>query len=103
MLYVVSNRKIINNKEKLDILPNTKIEIHFSSDITTLENFFDSNYDENVEYIEKVDLFPFNASNDKIMSHLFNRCKSLKSIDFTGFDSSAVTDISYMFSWCSSI
>ena len=103
MLYVVSNRKIINNKEKLDILPNTKIEIHFSSDITTLENFFDSNYDENVEYIEKVDLFSFNSSNLEIMSHLFNGCKSLKSIDFTGFDSSKATDISYMFSGCSSI
>ena len=103
MLFLVANRKKINNNEELNILPNTKIEIHFSSNITTLENFFYINYDKNMEYLEKIDLSPFNSSTLKIVSHMFDGCSSLNSIDFIKFDSSSVTDMSYMFSGCKSI
>ena len=102
-LFTVINRKKIDNEEKLDILPNTKVEIHFPSDITTLESLFDSNYDKNVEYIEKIDFSPFNSSTVKIMSHLFDGCSSLNSIYLTKFDTSAATDMSYMFSRCNSL
>jgi len=103
MLFTVINRKKINNNDTLNIYPNTKIEIHFPADITTLDSFFDSNYDKNMEYIEKIDFSAFNSSTVKIMSHLFDGCSSLTSIDFTKFDSSAATDMSYMFSGCKSM
>ena len=99
---VIKGKKIYNNDE-LNILSNTKIEIHFASDITSLENFFNLNYDKNMEYIEKIDFSAFNSSTVKKMSHLFDGCSSLNSIDFTNFDSSAVTDMSYMFSGCNSL
>ncbi len=94
-LFVVINRNKINNNEELNILSNTKIEIHFPSDITTLENFFNINYDKNVEFIEKKDLSLFNSSKVKIMSHLFDGCSTLNSIDFTKFDSSSAINTSY--------
>ena len=103
MLFTVINRKKIDNNDELNILPNTKIEIHFPSDIKSLENFFNINYDKNVEYIEKIDLSPFNSSSIKTMSHLFHGCRSLNSIDFTKFDSSSAIDMSYMFSGCISL
>ena len=103
MLFTIINRKKIDNNDELNILPNTKIEIHFPSDIKSLENFFNINYDKNVEYIEKIDLSPFNSSSIKTMSHLFHGCRSLNSIDFTKFDSSSAIDMSYMFSGCISL
>ena len=100
ILFTVINRKKIDNNDELNILPNTKIEIHFPSDISTLESFFDSNYDKNMEYIEKINFSPFNSSKVIIMNYLFGGCCFLISIDFTKFDSSAATDMNYMFSRC---
>jgi len=37
------------------------------------------------------------------MSYMFNECKSLTSLDLTGFDTSSVTDMSQMFLSCSSL
>jgi len=87
MLFLVTNRKKINNNEEFNILPNIKLEIHFSSNITTLENFFNFNYDKNMKYIEKINLIPFNSSTIKNMSHLFDGCSSLNLINFSNFDS----------------
>ena len=37
------------------------------------------------------------------LNFMFHNCKSLKSIDFSNFDFSEVSDISYMFSYCQSL
>ena len=103
MLFLVINRKKINNNEELNILPNAKVEIHFPANTTTLENLFNFNYDKNVEYIEKINFIPFNSSTIKNMSHLFDGCKRLNSINFSNFETKFATDMSFMFSGCTSL
>ena len=103
ILFLVINRKKINNNEELNIIPNTKVEIHFPANTTTLENLFNFNYDKNVEYIEKINFIPFNSSTIKNMSHLFDGCKRLNSINFSNFETKFATDMSFMFSGCTSL
>ena len=38
-----------------------------------------------------------------LMNSMFSQCTNVQSIDFTGFDASRVTDMSYMFSGCRSV
>lgn len=118
----------INDNEEIFILEGHKIEIYFSSPLTSLESFFDKNYDPNVEYIDSIDFPHFNSSlllnmksfcfgcsslksidlsfNTSLVTDLnsmFSGCKSLELIDFSYFDTSSVTDMSYMFFECSSL
>ena len=100
IIFVVINRKKIEKNEKLIILPNIRIEIYFQYYNAALENFFNFNFDKNVKYLEKFSAFNIQAHN---ISHLFNGCSSLNSVDFNLFDSSGVIDMSYMFSECKSL
>ena len=119
----------INPSDKLSIRSGSKIKIYYESPIETLENFFDTNFDEKAEGIVSIDLShfdstkitnmnnmfsglsslnsidftDFNSSKVTSMNHLFFGCKNLKSINLTNFDTSSVTDMSYMFSSCSSL
>ena len=52
--------KKIKGNEKLTIRKGTKIEIYFSSNITSLENYFSSSIDPNIKKIISVDLTHFN-------------------------------------------
>ena len=92
------NRKRLNIDEKFDIQPNDKIEIHFSSDVNTLENLFYDKYDENVKHIHTIDFSPFNSSSLTNISHLFDGCSNLTSLDISYLDTSLVEDMSYSFS-----
>lgn len=40
---------------------------------------------------------------DQSMSHLFSQCTKLVSVDMTGVDTSDITDMGYLFDWCSSL
>ena len=42
----------------------------------------------------------WNTSKVTDMSYMFNVCKTLASLDVTNFDTSNVTDMSYMFNGC---
>ena len=64
------------------------------STITTLPK-------ENAEYIKEA--LPNVTSCGYMMGDYFNGCKALTSIDTTGWDTSKVTDMSYMFSDCNSL
>ena len=101
-IFLVIGRKIINRDEILNINRDTKIEIHFKSNASTLDNFLNANYDKNLELLKKVELFNFGTTINN-MSSLFNGCKSLESIDFYFSNTSNVTDMSSMFSNCSSL
>ena len=121
------NRKI-NVTEEILITAGNKIEIYFSSPLTSLESFFDINFDPNVEFITSIDFPSFNSSllkNIKSfcfgcfslksidlsfntfllenMNSMFKNCKSLEYIDFSYFDTSFVTDMSNMFYECISL
>lgn len=40
---------------------------------------------------------------DDSMAYLFSECKNLLSVDMTGVDTSCVTDMRYLFDWCSKL
>jgi len=71
--FLVINRKKIERNETLYIKPNAKVEIHFSDNASTLENFFSLNYDDNTKYIKKIELLAFISSKITNMSHLFEK------------------------------
>ena len=59
---------------------------------------FDS---ESFKYIEEIDFGSnFNTSNVTDMSYMFEGCYCLVSLDVSNFDTSSVTDMSYMFKFC---
>ena len=116
-------------KEGFEITKGTKLEITLENDIETLEHFFDSRYDENMNYVESIDfshfdssflincknlfygctslksvnLSKFNTSNVINMEGMFQGCNSLLSVDLSNFNKSKITDTSFMFSNCSSL
>jgi len=52
--------------------------------------------------LKKVEFYNFDEALSNI-SHLFNGCKSLKSVYFSEYDTQNVTDMSYMFNGCESL
>ncbi|MBO5976190.1 MAG: BspA family leucine-rich repeat surface protein, partial [Oscillospiraceae bacterium] len=40
---------------------------------------------------------------EESMAYLFSECKNLLSVDMSGVDTSSVTDMSYLFDWCSKL
>ena len=53
--------------------------------------------------LSSIDLSGFNTDNVTDMSYMFSSCSSLNSLDVSGFNISSVTDMSYMFEGCSSL
>lgn len=51
----------------------------------------------------EIDMSGFSTQNVTNMSYMFSGCSSLKSIDVSHFDTSNVTNMSYMFSGCSAL
>ena len=93
----------IKSNEKLNIRKGTKIEIYFSSNITSLENYFSSAIDPNMKKIISVDLTRFDFSSITSMSKMFYECNLLKTILLYSVDTSNVTDMNSMFEGCSSL
>ena len=50
-----------------------------------------------------LDVSNFDTSNVTNMSYMFNNCSKLTSLDVSNFDTSKVTDMNYMFNNCSSL
>ncbi|MEY8515217.1 BspA family leucine-rich repeat surface protein [Lactococcus taiwanensis] len=50
-----------------------------------------------------IDMRGFDTSNVTNMSWLFGHCKSLRSLNISNFDTSKVTDMSDMFGYCDSL
>ena len=53
--------------------------------------------------LKSLNLSNFNTSSVTDMSYIFNYCSSLKSLDLSNFDTSSVTDMNKMFSRCSNL
>ena len=53
--------------------------------------------------LESVDLSGFNTSSVTDMSYIFSGCSSLTTLDLSNFNTSSVTDMSSMFDGCSSL
>jgi surface protein len=88
------------DSEELNIKSGTKIEIHYNTPITNIENYFAGEGDSNNIYIESIDLSQFDTSLVSNMNSLFYGCTTLKSIDFSNINTSLVRSMQGMFSNC---
>ena len=99
-----NNKNIKYTKEEqFYVRKDYGIEIHFNKAINSLNNFFDSNKDENMIYLKSVNFRNFNSISIFDIRYMFYGCNSLESIDLSSFDTSNVTDMYMMLSNCQSI
>ena len=86
---------------------NTSAESSYTeSRVMLLANEEDEQLDSNSFFANKIvnlDLNSFNTSNVTDISYMFNNCSSLTSLDLSSFDTSKVTNMSDMFYYCSSL
>ena len=101
--YIINKDFLFNITEPLLIEANNTIEIHFSENITSLENFFNGKFDEYSQSIINVDLYHLNTSSITSTSKMFLQCTSIKEINFINFDTSSIESMSEMFSGCNSL
>ena len=101
--YIISGDSLYTKDESFEISKGSKIEISLSSSITSLEKFFDKNYDNNAQYIESIDLSNFDWSNVVSYESTFNGCSSLKKVIFPKEETPSLTKMGSMFNGCSSL
>ena len=77
--FIIDQDSIIQSKDPLTIEKDNSIDI-FMQNILTLENFFDKNYDTNVENIISVDLSHINSTKLSSTHRMFQDCSSIKEI-----------------------
>ena len=98
--YIIKGNSRYKSNEFLSIGPGDSIEIHFNNEITSLENFFNSEDDSICEYIIYVDLSHFNSSLVVNTREMFFGCERIEKLIFTNFNTSSVTNMESMFSIC---
>ena len=106
--YFIINKDYFNKKNKNDrlfISKGSKLEIYYTSEITTLANYFDadSKYDQNAQYIKKVDLSHFDLSTIDSTASMFSGCSALQSVDFFNKKISSLKEMNSMFYGCKSL
>ena len=101
--FINYNNETIIDTVALNILAGTKLEIHFKSTITNMENFFSREEDDNMIYVISIDLSHFKSSSVVNMANIFKGCQSLSSIDLSNIDTSNVENMNYMFAQCTSL
>ena len=95
--------KFYRNNALLTISANKEIKIYISSDITSLESFFDSSKDPNVEKIISVDLSNLNSSLITNLNNMFKGCTSITYINFSNFDTSNINTMIKIFYECNAL
>ena len=103
--YILNRKKNVKFKaeEKIKVDKGFGVEIHFDKPVNNLNNFFSSFYDRNMNFLESIDFSNFDSSLVTDMSYMFEGCISLKSINILSLNTSLVTDTSFMFSYCTSL
>ena len=103
----IINKKNISIKYKkespFNVTKDYGIEIHFNKAISSLNSYFDSDYDKNMKFLVFADLSNFDPSNIENLGYMFDGCSSLISINLSNFNTSKVIDMGYMFYGCSSL
>ena len=90
-------------KNPFTILSDQELRMYFFSPLDTLESFFDSRENSNVNKIISVDFSYFNFKGIKSTRNMFYGCSSLKYFDISGADISDITNFNDMFNGCQSL
>ena len=101
--FINYNNSTIIDTIELNILAGTKLEIHFTSPVTSMENFFSQENDNNMINVVSIDLSHFDSSSVENMGSMFSGCNLLEDVDLSNFNTTKVINMSKMFSNCKSL
>ena len=101
--YILNDQNYILINESFTITANSEITIYFKEKIKSIEHFFDSEYDPNVENITQIDLSNLLSDNLVKTNSLFKGCNSLKLINLTFLNKVSLINMDSMFTGCSSL
>ena len=96
-------KKSLGPKNALSLPAETEIEIHFSSPLSTLKQFFDASSDSNCEQLKSVQFTNFNSQSLTDMSKIFYGCTNIKSIDLSNLITSKVKSMTDAFYNCQAL
>ena len=103
--YIINqeNNVKLTSKTAFNIIKEFGIEIHFETEVKSLEYFFSKGLDKNMEYLISVDFTKFDSSLVTRMNNMFYGCNSLRSINLSNSDISKIESMELMFYGCSSL
>ena len=93
----------VTDSTELNILAGTKLEIHFTSPVISMSNFFSKEEDNNMANVISMDLSHFDSSFVESMDYLFYNCDSLKILDLSNFNMQQTSSAPEMFTGLSSL
>jgi surface protein len=91
---------VLETNKEFKVNTGCKIELYFNSTMTSLESFLDYNHDKNIGNIKSIDFSHFKSSLITDMSKTFSGCNLLESIDFYNFNSTSLKNMNSMFFLC---
>ena len=94
---------IFGRDQNTKIEPNSKVEIHFTSEIESLEDFFNSDYDAITKQLISVDLSHFKMTKLKTFKSFLKGCTSLTTFIGPKKIANELTEIAAMFLQCTSL
>ena len=94
---------IFGRDQNTKIEPNSKVEIHFTSEIESLEDFFNSDYDAITKQLISVDLSHFKMTKLKTFKAFLKSCTSLTTFIGPKKIANELTEIAAMFLQCTSL
>ena len=101
--YILNGKDNVTSEENLAISAGSEIRIYLNENKESIEHFFDSEYDPNVESITLIEGSFLTSVNLTQTNSLFKGCISLKSINLAFKNNLSLTRMDSMFSGCSAL
>ena len=101
--FILNGQDNVTSEENLVISAGSEIRIYLNENKESIEHFFDSEYDPNVESITFIEGSFLTSVNLTQTNSLFKGCISLKSINLAFKNNISLTRMDSMFSGCSAL
>ena len=97
------NKKLIGT-DKIYLHRGSKLEIYFSTDTLSLQNYFSADKDTNMKNLVSIYLSNLNTTISNNLDYMFYGCESLKTVfDLNDIKTLPIVNMSYMFYNCTSL
>ena len=100
---IINNGEPENLEQEIKAKEGLEIQIHFNIPLSEGTKLFEYINKTIKDKIVSCDLSKFDSSNLQKIGGMFQKCSSLKSINFLNFDTSKIISLSLLFSECSSL
>ena len=101
--HIINENTKYSVNDSFTIQANNTIEIHFSSPVSSLYNFFSVDYDPNIVNIISIDFSNFDSTFVTNIAYMLSGLNQLKSLNLSNFNTSLVTDMENMFYNCTQL